>query len=90
MPSLNQTTVVLTPAAQAVKDDLAPIFGLKSILSAGLILFGRLSAEEQKRAIADAYRHVLAEEMQDPGTLEYRVAEILHQYGISRKPYQKG
>lgn len=54
MPSKQHTTVVLTKPAQAVKDDLAPIFGLKNILSAGLILFGKLSDAAQKAAIAKA------------------------------------
>jgi len=50
----NPTTVRLTEKAQAIKDDLATIFGLKNILSAGLILFSRLSAEEKQSIIADA------------------------------------
>lgn len=50
----NQTTVVLSENAQEVKEDLAPVFGLKNILSAGLILFGKLNAEQQKAIIAIA------------------------------------
>jgi hypothetical protein len=34
MPSKNTTTVVLTEKAQIIKEDLAPIYGLKNILSA--------------------------------------------------------
>ena len=50
----NQTTVVLTKKAQGVKDDLAPVFGLKNILSAGLILFDELSCSDQKIIILEA------------------------------------
>jgi len=48
----NQTTVVLTKAAQEVKDNLAPIFGLKNILSAGLLLFRELSPQQREELIA--------------------------------------
>ena len=50
----NQTTVVLTKKAQGVKDDLAPVFGLKNILSVGLILFDELSCSDQKIIILEA------------------------------------
>ena len=50
----NPTTVRLTERAQKIKDDLAPIFGLKNILSGALVLFGKLSDTEQKATIADA------------------------------------
>ena len=56
MPSKNQTTVNLTEKSQAIKEDLAPIFGLKNILSAGLVLLGRLSAEQKQAIIAEANR----------------------------------
>jgi len=51
---LNPTTVRLTEKAQVIKEDLAPIFGLKNILSAGLILFGKLTDTEQKITINEA------------------------------------
>lgn len=51
MPSKNTTTVVLTDSAQVVKDDLAPIFGLKNILSAGLMLFAGLTDQEMIDAV---------------------------------------
>jgi hypothetical protein len=50
-----QTTVNLTCKAQTIKDDLAPIFGLKNILSAGLLLFNKLSSDEQKQLIDNAH-----------------------------------
>jgi len=50
----NPTTVRLTEKAQKIKDDLAPIYGLKNMLSAGLILFGRLPADKQKEIILEA------------------------------------
>ena len=54
MPSKNTTTVVLTEKAQEIKEDLAPIFGLKNILSAGLMLLLKLSAEQKQSIISEA------------------------------------
>ena len=54
MATSPQTTVHLTEAAQKVKDALAPIYGLKNILSAGLTIFGKLSDSDQKKTIAEA------------------------------------
>jgi hypothetical protein len=54
MEKSRQTTVILSEKAQPIKDDLAPVFGLKNILSAGLVLLSRLSADEQKAIIAEA------------------------------------
>ncbi len=53
MGKISHTTVVLNKTVQKIKDELAPIYGLKNILSAGLTLFGGLSADEQKRVIAE-------------------------------------
>lgn len=50
----NPTTVRLTENAQAIKDNLSPVFGLKNILSAGLLLFDRLSSDDQKKLITEA------------------------------------
>ena len=50
----NPTTVRLTEVAQVIKDDLVPVFGLKNILSAGLVLFGDLSDTEQKQVVRRA------------------------------------
>jgi hypothetical protein len=52
MPSNKSTSVVFTKEVQAIKDKLAPVFGLKKLLSAGLILFNELSDAEQKDMIA--------------------------------------
>ena len=54
MSRKKHTTVILTDLAQEIKEDLAPIFGLKNILSAGLILMSRLSAEEKQTLIGEA------------------------------------
>jgi len=56
MPSLKQTTVVLNESVQEIKDELSPIYGLKNILSAGLLLFNRLSDTEQKKTMAEVSR----------------------------------
>lgn len=50
----NPTTVNLTKSAQKVKNQLSPIYGLKNILSAGLLLFGDLPREKRESAIARA------------------------------------
>ena len=54
MKKPKHTTVLLTEKAQAVKVELTPIFGLKNILSAGLILLGRLSSDQQKKSVSEA------------------------------------
>jgi len=54
MEKMKHTTVNLTEKAQIIKEDLAPIYGLKNILSAGLILFGKLSSDLQKHTIHEA------------------------------------
>ena len=52
MPSKKTTSVVFTKEVQAIKDELTPVFGLKKLLSAGLILFNELSDADQKALIA--------------------------------------
>ena len=54
MRKRNQTTVVLTEIAQPIKDRFAGIYGLKNLLSAGLVLFGKLRTDQQQRAIEEA------------------------------------
>jgi len=54
MPSKEATSVVFFPRAQQVKIELAPLYGLKRILSASLVEFAKLSQEEQIRAIREA------------------------------------
>jgi len=63
---MKQTTVVLTEKSQVIKEDLAPIFGLKNILSAGLLLFGSLTAIEQKLFIELANKSLAEESSQNP------------------------
>ena len=53
MKNKKQTTVNLTKEAQIIKEDLAPVYGLKNILSAGLILFNKLSHADQKSLIRE-------------------------------------
>ena len=54
MKKIPHTTVILTKKAQEIKYDLAPIYGLKNILSAGLLLFNKLTDKQQKDAIRNA------------------------------------
>lgn len=51
---LNPTTVRLTEKARKIKDELGTVFGLKNILSAGLVVFSQMSEKDQKLAIQEA------------------------------------
>ena len=51
MPSKKQTTIVLPEKLQPLKNELASIYGLKNVISAGLLLFSDLSDSKQKAAI---------------------------------------
>jgi len=74
---LNPTTVRLTEKAQLIKEDLAPIFGLKNILSAGLLLIGRLSAEQKQALIKEANGIVKSERQTEP-TISESIETIKH------------
>ncbi len=54
MPSPQHTTVVLTPEAHAVKDAPAPAYGLKRLLSAALVEFGKRSPQERESLVVKA------------------------------------
>ena len=56
MPRKNPTSVTLNEIVQKIKDELAPVYGLKNILSAGLLLLSRLSDSEQKKTIAEVHQ----------------------------------
>ena len=62
MDSDNPTTVRFTEKAKPLKDELAPIYGLKNIVSAGVLLFYRLSDSEQKKAILEANESIEQDE----------------------------
>lgn len=47
-----KTTVDLTGYAQDTKDRLAPIYGLRNILSAGLVLLDTLEPSDRERLIS--------------------------------------
>lgn len=51
MPSKDKTSVVLTELSQKLKNAMAPIYGLKNMLSAGVWLFDKLSAEQREYVI---------------------------------------
>lgn len=78
MPQKKHTTVVLSESGQQIKEDLAPVFGLKNILSAGLILFSRLSDAQQKHMIAEANGY----QIKDPAEL------AAHEARLCMKRYQ--
>lgn len=78
--SVDRTTVNLTPVAQLIKDNYAPVFGLQRILSAGLVLFARLNDTERVRTVAEAEDHSLFEYTDDRDLLRM-VRELLSKYG---------
>lgn len=79
----NQTTVVLSEKAQIIKEDLAPVFGLKNILSAGLLVFGKLTTTEQKLEIKRANGSLEAEPLQNPDDeFRRRVLEVCQEAQI--------
>jgi hypothetical protein len=47
------TTVILPQDLQKLKNELSGIYGLKNIISAGLLLFSRLSSDDQKKVISE-------------------------------------
>lgn len=53
MPRKRPTSVTLNETVQKIKDELAPVYGLKNILSAGLLLFSRLPDSEQKKVVTE-------------------------------------
>ncbi len=48
------TSVTLTPYVEGIKHTLAPLYGLTNLVSAGILLFGELSATEREQAVACA------------------------------------
>lgn len=79
MAKEKHTTVNLSENAQLIKDDLAPVFGLKNILSAGLILFGKLSSDEQKKIIAQANKKTSLDKSKSEPTISECI-QIVSQY----------
>ena len=65
MPRKTPTSIVLNEFCQETKDELAPVYGLKNIISAGLLLFSRLSDTEQKKAIAELHKMAQAKKEVD-------------------------
>jgi len=66
MPSKKSTTIVLDESLQKTKDELAAVYGLKNLVSAGILLFSRLSTVKQVEAIKDVYGFILKEKKQKP------------------------
>ena len=66
MPSKKQTTIVLDESLQKTKNELAAVYGLKNLVSAGILLFSRLSPVKQVEAIKDVYELILKVKKQKP------------------------
>ncbi len=52
MSKKTPTSFVLDEPIKKIKDELAPVYGLKNILSGGLLLFHCLSPEKREEVIA--------------------------------------
>jgi len=63
MPRKNPTSVTLNESVQKIKDELAPVFGLKNILSAGLFLFDRQTDIDKFIAIKVARGDIAPEQL---------------------------
>ena len=55
MKTDNPTTVRLSESMQKIKDKVSPIYGLKNVLEAGLLMFSRLSSVEREKIIAEVH-----------------------------------
>jgi hypothetical protein len=55
MEETRKTNVILTKNSQRIKDKYAPIYGLKNLISGALIVWGKLSPQQQQEAIAAAH-----------------------------------
>lgn len=93
MDEQNPTTVRLTKKAQVIKEDLAPVFGLKNILSAGLLVFGKLTTAEQKVVIKKANGSLGTEPSQNPDE-EFRkkvtmICQELEVFRAKKKPVSR-
>ena len=58
MPRKNATYIVFDKSLKEIKDALVRLYGLKRIVSAGVYLFNKLSANEREQVLAEL--HALA------------------------------
>jgi len=63
MPRKNPTSVTLNESVQKIKDELAPIYGLKNLLSAGLVLFVKQTDIDKLIAIKVANEDISPEQL---------------------------
>jgi len=77
MSKAKSTSIVLPDNVKKLKDELAPVYGLKNILSAGLVLFGRLSADEREKIIADLSSDTVEQSDMEPSRMIMQIFEKL-------------
>jgi len=87
MKKTKHTTVILSNSVQKIKEDLTPIYGLKNILSAGLLLFSRLSDTEQKKTIASLH-DFFSDELNHSARRQIERFEMLMSTKLSDKDQQ--
>lgn len=76
MSSEERTSVVLTAEAQAIKQALSPVYGLKGLLSSALVLFNDLTPKEQKDIVTKVKKSKSQAE-HDRGVIENFLQEII-------------
>lgn len=86
----NPTTVRLAESVRKIKDELSPIYGLKNILSAGLLLFSRLSDTEQKGTIVEVNRADQADRQADEIVSAAEADDAKQKRRRVRKPAKAG
>jgi len=84
MSKKRPTSFVLNETIQKIKEELTPIYGLKNILSAGLLLFSRLSDTEQKRIIAEVNEENITEKQSFSSNIK-SVRDILKEVASAEK-----
>lgn len=77
MPRKNPTSIVLTKKAQMIKDRLVNIYGLKPIISAGLILLDQYS-DKEKNKIIESVNLADRDEKGNAKELSEELTEIKH------------
>jgi hypothetical protein len=53
MPAKRPTSIQFYDEIEPLKDELSAVFGLKNLISAGVLLFSRLDSDTQKKLIKE-------------------------------------
>ena len=78
----NITTVRLSEKALEIKKKLAPVFGMRNIVSAGLILLDRLPAAQQKTVISEANGIEFVKPLSGDDDLDEEIRAFARSYAV--------